>query len=304
MRPPRALPPPPASPRTTRVSPQALRCLVGTHGEKNWALIATHLHARNMPRNGKQCRERWRNHLRPALDKSHWTPEEDAYVWERVQAVGSRWAQISEMYMPARTDNDIKNRWNSIIRKSCHPLGRPWSDEENSARAAVLGATWMQRHAAAEMAAAHTAAGLAEDARSAHGEGASCGGMVLTCSEHLGEGWGGRKESVEQPSSKRLRVNGSPARPPPPPRGQPLTPPLRDDQSTTSDSTVAVDEVAPGRVDAAEVESLEKAAVDAMVRAPPAIIPTSTSFLTCAPHPLQLTMFSRPTTMNHQNMMT
>ena len=41
---------------------------------------------------------------------------------------------------------------------------------------------------------------------------------------------------------------------------------------------VAVDEVAPGRVDAAEVESLEKAAVDAMVRAPPAIPATSTSF--------------------------
>ena len=191
-----------------------------------------------------------------------------------------------------------QNRWNSIIRKSCHPLGRPWSDEENSARAAVLGATWMQRHAAAEMAAAHTVAVMEEARSTAHGEGVSCGGMVLTCSEHLGEVWGGRKEAVEQPSSKRLRVNGSPARPPPPPRGQPLTPPLRDDQSTTSDSTVAADEVALGRGDGAGVESLAKAAVAAMVPPPPPPHAPASR----APLPRQLTMFSRPSPGHHQHL--
>jgi hypothetical protein len=41
--------------------------------------------------------------------------------------------------MPQRTDNDIKNRWNSIIRKSNHPSGREWSADENDARAAILG---------------------------------------------------------------------------------------------------------------------------------------------------------------------
>ena len=48
-------------------------------------------------------------------------------------------AQISEMYMPQRTDNDIKNRWNSIIRKPQHPAGRDWLADENEARAAILG---------------------------------------------------------------------------------------------------------------------------------------------------------------------
>lgn len=47
--------------------------------------------------------------------------------------------QISELYMPQRTDNDIKNRWNSIIRKSQHPAGRDWQPDENEARAAILG---------------------------------------------------------------------------------------------------------------------------------------------------------------------
>lgn len=41
--------------------------------------------------------------------------------------------------MPQRTDNDIKNRWNSIIRKTQHPSGREWTAEENDARAAILG---------------------------------------------------------------------------------------------------------------------------------------------------------------------
>ncbi len=41
--------------------------------------------------------------------------------------------------MPQRTDNDIKNRWNSIIRKNQHPAGRDWRPDENEARALVLG---------------------------------------------------------------------------------------------------------------------------------------------------------------------
>ena len=90
-------------------------------------------------RNGKQCRERWRNHLRPELNKGDWTQEEDVAIWSRVQQLGTKWAQISELYMPLRTDNDIKNRWNSIIRKPKAPGGREWTVEENEARTAFIG---------------------------------------------------------------------------------------------------------------------------------------------------------------------
>jgi len=69
--------------------------------------------------------------LRPQLFKGEWTPEEDQEIWDRVQEMGTKWAQISEQYMPSRTDNDIKNRWNSIIRKAHAPGGREWEAAEN-----------------------------------------------------------------------------------------------------------------------------------------------------------------------------
>ena len=112
-----------------------LKQLVGEHGIKSWAAIATRLRDRN----GKQCRERWRNHLRPQLFKGEWTPEEDQEIWDRVQEMGTKWAKISEQYMPSRTDNDIKNRWNSIIRKAHAPGGREWEVAENEMRALFLG---------------------------------------------------------------------------------------------------------------------------------------------------------------------
>ena len=114
---------------------EQLRSLVDQFGIKSWAQIATNL----TNRNGKQCRERWRNHLRPQLNKGEWSVQEDIDIWDKVQEMGTKWAQISELYMSQRTDNDIKNRWNSIIRKQQHPAGRDWLPEENEARAVILG---------------------------------------------------------------------------------------------------------------------------------------------------------------------
>lgn len=114
---------------------EQLRSLVDQYGIKSWAQIATNL----TNRNGKQCRERWRNHLRPQLNKGEWSVQEDIDIWDKVQEMGTKWAQISELYMSQRTDNDIKNRWNSIIRKQQHPAGRDWLPEENEARAVILG---------------------------------------------------------------------------------------------------------------------------------------------------------------------
>ena len=77
--------------------------------------------------------------MRPQLFKGEWTPEEDQEIWDRVQEMGTKWAQISEQYMPSRTDNDIKNRWNSVIRKAHAPGGREWEAAENEMRALFLG---------------------------------------------------------------------------------------------------------------------------------------------------------------------
>ncbi|AQK67843.1 transcription factor MYB8 [Zea mays] len=92
---------------------QRLRDYILKHGLGCWSAVPAKA---GLQRNGKSCRLRWINYLRPGLKRGMFSQEEEDVVIDLQAKLGNKWSQIA-MHLPGRTDNEVKNYWNSYLKK-------------------------------------------------------------------------------------------------------------------------------------------------------------------------------------------
>ncbi|KAL6321639.1 hypothetical protein AAG906_025471 [Vitis piasezkii] len=83
------------------------------NGHGRWRSLPKHA---GLLRCGKSCRLRWTNYLRPDIKRGPFTPEEETAIIQLHSMLGNRWAAIASK-IPGRTDNEIKNFWNTHLKK-------------------------------------------------------------------------------------------------------------------------------------------------------------------------------------------
>ncbi|XP_074571855.1 transcription factor MYB74-like [Curcuma longa] len=92
---------------------------IAKYGHGCWSSVPKQA---GLQRCGKSCRLRWINYLRPDLKRGTFSEEEEALIVDLHALMGNRWSQIAAR-LPGRTDNEIKNFWNSCLKKKLRQRG-------------------------------------------------------------------------------------------------------------------------------------------------------------------------------------
>ncbi|CAA2980646.1 transcription factor MYB39-like [Olea europaea subsp. europaea] len=86
---------------------------IQVHGPCNWRTLPKNA---GLQRHGKSCRLRWTNYLRPGIKRGRFSFEEEETIIQLHSVLGNKWSAMAAR-LPGRTDNEIKNYWNTHIRK-------------------------------------------------------------------------------------------------------------------------------------------------------------------------------------------
>uniref|UniRef100_A0ACD5YSI7 Uncharacterized protein n=1 Tax=Avena sativa TaxID=4498 RepID=A0ACD5YSI7_AVESA len=109
------------------------------HGHSNWRALPKQA---GLLRCGKSCRLRWINYLRPDVKRGNFTGEEEDAIIQLHSMLGNRWSTIAAR-LPGRTDNEIKNVWNTHLKKrleSSKPSGKPGAPKRKAKKPMAVAA--------------------------------------------------------------------------------------------------------------------------------------------------------------------
>ncbi|KAL9327875.1 hypothetical protein ACSQ67_002878 [Phaseolus vulgaris] len=98
---------------------QTLVDYIQKHGHGSWRALPK---LAGLNRCGKSCRLRWTNYLRPDIKRGKFSEEEEKLIINLHAVLGNKWAAIAS-HLPGRTDNEIKNLWNTHLRKKLLKMG-------------------------------------------------------------------------------------------------------------------------------------------------------------------------------------
>ncbi|KAL6577783.1 hypothetical protein OROMI_010111 [Orobanche minor] len=103
----------------TREEDQKLLAYIEEHGHGSWRALPARA---GLQRCGKSCRLRWTNYLRPDIKRGKFSCQEEKTIIRLHALLGNRWSAIAT-HLPKRTDNEIKNYWNTRLKKRLTRMG-------------------------------------------------------------------------------------------------------------------------------------------------------------------------------------